>query len=361
MKVGVFVSHFSSYDAMCNDALEMYRVMRRMGVEAEFFVSYVADKRDDVPMRILGQSDDFLDTPENLLIFHHGVFEPIFDRVVDAECRKILRYHNITEPGFFEGYDEVAVEICGKGRDQMRGRLDAFEYCWSNSSYSAGELVSEFGGDPLRSLVLHPFHFVEDRFESKLSQECKEGFEVLSVGRISPHKNQLELVKGFLGFCDELSEEERGEVSLTMVGKKGPAAYFSEIEAICSKAPYGERIRCQVNGVTEDELARRYRNASVFAIPSAHEGFCVPVVEAMLFGLPIISSNSTALQSTVSCYGLRLENASCTTVSEALLRVYRNPTLRQKLARLSKNGFADYASERIRVSFAELLSAALGH
>lgn len=354
MKVGVFVSHFSQYDAMCNDALEMYRTLLRLGIDAQFFASHVADRRDDVEMRILRDSDDFLQNPDNLLIFHHGIYEPVFSKVVDAKCRKVLRYHNITESRFFRGYDSVAEDICHKGRYQLKGNLDAFEYYWSNSRYSSSELVEKFDGDPRRCRVLFPFHFVEDRFPNQQTQIDVENFRVLTVGRVAPHKNQLVLVRGFFEFCDHLTQKEAAEVRLIVVGKIGPSRYWGEIEAAVASSPHGKLVEFHSNGITESMLAGFYRSAAAFFLPSMHEGFCVPVVEAMNFGLPIVSSNEGALRDTVACYGLRLNSTSEVAISEAMRRLYSSRFLRQDLGRLAKSGFRDYASDRIHRRFEEL-------
>src|SRR5690606_17152580 len=115
--------------------------------------------------------------------------------------------------------------------------------------------------------------------------------------------------------------------------------YWSEIHETVARSDYADRIEFHTEGVTEVSLSGFYRRASALFLPSKHEGFCVPVVEAMHFGVPIFSSNDAALRDTVACYGVRLESATESAIAGAMRKLHGDRFLRQRLARLSKIGF----------------------
>ena len=88
--------------------------------------------------------------------------------------------------------------------------------------------------------------------------------------------------------------------------------------------------------VPESELAKLYSTASCLVFPSLHEGFGIPIVEAMSFGLPIICGNDTSIPEIVGDAALYAETRDPTKLADALLAVVGNEALRAKLATLGQ-------------------------
>lgn len=120
------------------------------------------------------------------------------------------------------------------------------------------------------------------------SSSEERGQEILYVGTIEPRKGIVSLVQAF-----EILASQNPDVTLTVVGQIGWKAEES-INALQS-SKFGSRIA--VRGyVPDEELARLFRRCGVFAYPSYGEGFGLPVLEAMSFGAPVVTSVDSAME-----------------------------------------------------------------
>lgn len=112
---------------------------------------------------------------------------------------------------------------------------------------------------------------------------------VLCVGTIEPRKNWLTAIRAM-----ELLWERHPDFSLPLViaGKNGWR--YESLLAYAKRSPYRERI-IFTGYCTEQELAKWYKSAKVFLFPSFYEGFGLPPLEAMSYGIPVVSSNAASL------------------------------------------------------------------
>ena len=90
----------------------------------------------------------------------------------------------------------------------------------------------------------------------------------------------------------------------------------------------GDRV--QVTGyLTNEQLVEYYRRASIFAFPSLDEGFGMPVLEAMAYGVPVIASNTSALPEVCGEAAFLVDPQSTEQIAEALYRLVKEPDLRE--------------------------------
>ena len=85
--------------------------------------------------------------------------------------------------------------------------------------------------------------------------------------------------------------------------------------------------------VTQAELCSYYRLASVYLCLSDHEGFCVPLLEAMHFGVPVVAYGSTGVPGTLGDAGLLIAEKDFPAIAELIHRVVHDPALRQAVVR----------------------------
>jgi glycosyltransferase involved in cell wall biosynthesis len=136
---------------------------------------------------------------------------------------------------------------------------------------------------------------------------------VLHVGAIQKRKNVDRLIEAF----SRLPEPWR----LVLAGSAGYGA-----EEILAKAT--ERV--QVTGyLTNEQLADLYRRASIFGFPSLDEGFGMPVIEAMAYGVPVLSSNSSALPEVCGDAAILVDPTNTDQIAEELERLAAEESLRE--------------------------------
>ena len=146
------------------------------------------------------------------------------------------------------------------------------------------------------------------------------------VGRISPHKAQQDLIKALA--CSRQVYDPNARLHL--VGTSLGTDYPRALERFASRLGVGGSVR-MTGAVPGPVLAAYYQTADVFVCASDHEGFCVPVVEAMAKGVPVVAYDAAAVGETVRSGGLLLDHKSPMVVASAVDRVLSDAALRKRL------------------------------
>lgn len=126
-----------------------------------------------------------------------------------------------------------------------------------------------------------------------------EGPVVLSVGQLYPHKRPDLVVASF----HELVTRHRPEAHLVLAGSSRLPEYAEALSHYVERLGLGPRVTI-TGHISEEELVAWYRRADVFVVASEHEGFCVPLVEAMEFGVPIVARANGAIPETLGDAGV---------------------------------------------------------
>lgn len=211
----------------------------------------------------------------------HG---PDFKLPGGLKQKKIVTIHDIA---FYEsGMTDPAF---------ARKRIDLLEHTLLRQNPEGIITVSEF----TRRKLLERFPQFEDRtraiplaadhlhFETPPAEEkISASPYFLFVGNLEARKNLLGLLKAFEAFA-----QREKEFRLVLVGK--PGFGWSEIKPYLEFMKSADRVELK-GYLSQQELSRLYRQACAFVYPSLHEGFGIPVLEAMLQGCPVLTSNQTA-------------------------------------------------------------------
>lgn len=238
----------------------------------------------------------------DLLFAEYSIYEPGNELYRHLPNIKIVYYHGITPPEYFSGIDEVTEENCRKGIGQAEC-FSGFDYYIANSEYMLTELFSRFSeddymGDGLRerSSIVPPAINLKSRFPSNVSESDGLPFSryFLYVGRLAPHKKIEDLLDWFK-FYSGLDKN----VGLIIVGGDAPIAYGDKVRALASENQAVSKRVYFAGHVSEEKLSQLYSRAEAFITLSKHEGFCVPLVEAMMFDVPVFASASAAIPETL--------------------------------------------------------------
>lgn len=160
---------------------------------------------------------------------------------------------------------------------------------------------------------------------------------VLFVGLLTPRKGVLELIEAF-----ERVQGTGGLQCLALVG--APGSGFERIQKRVGESPVRDRIR--LPGPADDAgLASLYSQASAFCLPSHHEGFGLPVLEAMLLGCPVVAADSTALPEVVGDAGLLSHTGDADSLASALARMLSDADLAGALRASGRRRAAEYTWE----------------
>jgi len=313
-------------DAITNLALGTRRLLRRVG-PSEIFAHHVAPELHDDVLPLTAYRTLHA---RNLLIFHASIGQSAVHEFLTARAEPlVLVYHNVTPGRYFAPYDPVFADLLDLGRREVE-RLRAQVVCAiAASDYNAREL-EEMGYHDVRVVppVVNVRHLstVEPRASTLHHLESLGGPILLSVGQLLPHKRpdflvqMMHIADSYLGF--------RGY--LMLVGHQRLERYNRAIrEQVLELNLPGVHV---VGAVDEADLAAMFRASSVVVTASEHEGFCIPLVEAMTFEKPIVARAFAAIPETVGDAALLIPpNDGPALFAEAVTELLGHDDLRDRL------------------------------
>lgn len=294
MKFALLVPRLDSYDAVARDVAGMATALRNSGHSVRIFAAGGSLKKLYEPVRKLKNIQE----KSTVLIYHYAIaFEPgdiIYEKWPGP---RILRFHNVTPPEFFDPYHEGIAEACRQGRNRLR-LLPKPDILLSVSSFNASEYRQLSGLNP-ETEVLGPFHRIDrlltstERHDSFNRLYRGDFFRLLQVGRIVPNKDPVSA----LDFARELAEKYNKKVLLTFAGSLSPL--LKKYNKILF-----EKIRIFQDSITvrfaqkvsQAELNVLIHSADFLTVPSLHEGFCLPALEAMACGTHVLANECGGLK-----------------------------------------------------------------
>ena len=331
-------SSLAPSDALGNDIRQMARLLTADGHEVQF-----AARANLVPNLEVWPLADCRRrlAPEDILIYNHSLALPegvaLFRQ---HRGPRVLRYHNITPAELLRPYNAELALGCVRGREETLALLAAQPTAiWATSKYTAQELQS--AGAPTRSCAVFQFHCIDELHltpsDATLAASLADGRKnILTVGRLVPNKAPHRLIEA-LGV---MKAQGRPRPRLHIAGKITPGLenYAESLGARATELGVAEDVKI-LRDVSLGGLRALYENSQLFAIASDHEGFCVPLVEAMSFGLPVVAL-AAAVPETVGDAGILWPTPDVRVWAATFARVLRDEAL---AAELRERGHRRYA------------------
>jgi glycosyltransferase involved in cell wall biosynthesis len=276
--------------------------------------------------------------PLRLDVYHY----PHHDLPFGLEERTVVTIHHLPEPGISTGpakiFNPLLVGSIGWAVARARRTIAV-------SHYTARKLIERFGhAERIIPIYPPPSDLLDEREEAPLPPGIRAGSYFLFVGQRRPHKNLVRLLRAF-------ATPELRPYQLVLSGP--PYRGYREPEQWVAELGLADRVF--LLGTTEPSLLRSlYRNALCLVVPSLLEGFSYPVAEALHFGLAIVSSDRGSLPEIVGDAGLIVDPLSTEALAEAMIRIAREPELRQTLRERALDRSSLFSGERSARSVLEV-------
>ncbi|MHB8330328.1 MAG: glycosyltransferase family 4 protein [Acidimicrobiales bacterium] len=292
-------------------------------------------------------------------LYHLSSGSPAAD-VIGARSEPVMvDYHNITPASFFEPWVPWAVESAHQGRRQLAELADGAFFAMADSRYNDDELR---GAGFRRSVVVPPLFDHDalglgadhETLAHRRAERAGGGADWLFVGRIAPSKAQHDLVKAFVCYRRWHDPAARLHLVGTGLGDAYPAAMRRFAESL----GVADAVRMP-GAVSEGVLGAHYATADVFVSASEHEGFCIPLVEAMQAGVPVVAYDAGAVAETAGAGALVLPDKSPMVLAEAVHRVLTDQELRARLVSAGRARSRDFTLDRGRARWEAALAEAL--
>ena len=289
-------------DAIGHEVLGIQRVLRAAGYDSEIFVETADTRLEDLTY----DYRDLVDAshPDNLLIHHFSIGSRASRVAYALPDRMALVYHNITPPEYFVGVHKQLVELCWKGRRELKAYVDRCDLALGDSEFNRQELDALGFPDTGVLPVVPDFSHLAGTPDWRVAgQFDDERTNILFVGRMIPNKRIENVIRIFHAYRTRFNPRSR----LLLVGSHGGfEKYLTMLHQLV--ATLGTPDVHFSGHVSNEELTAYYDVADLFLCASEHEGFCVPLVEAFHMRVPVVALAATAVPATLDGGGVLYED-----------------------------------------------------
>jgi glycosyltransferase involved in cell wall biosynthesis len=309
-------------DAIGNEALAIQSHLRRAGFASDIFAEKVHPRMAHLARPLWEYHE--VSSPETVSLYHFSIGSAAGRLVHQAPDRLVCVYHNITPAHWFLGFHPHLAGLCYHGRRELAAFAPRAELALGDSEFNRREL-EEAG---FRRTGVLPIVLDLDTYRRPPSPVVRRLYadgrtNILFVGRIIPNKKIDDLVRVFTVFQRYTDPRSR----LLLVGDhRGHERYYDRLQEMVRALRVDEVVFA--GHVDDDDLLAYYSVSHLFLCLSEHEGYCVPLVEAMAFGLPIVAYDAGAVAETLRGGGVLLKEKPAEVVAELVSRVLTDRRLR---------------------------------
>ena len=340
----------SAGDGITNGMLLTQRLLRSAGIPSEIYCADVAPELADQVHSL----EDYQSSESQILLVHHCIgngYEPWLRELKD---RCFMVFHNITPASFFAD-DHPIQPMLSHGWQQLESWRDWMSGAIADSEQNLQHLL-EYGYQAEKCRAI-PLLVDLDRFSQITPQNSSRPLEqrvsLLFVGRLMPHKNQAGLIEALHHLQQMLNQP----VHLTLVGNNGDADYVRQLDAMINRYQLQDSVTL-TGKVSAEQLTRHYQQADIYVSLSRHEGFGMPLIEAMSQQLPVLaySAPDSNVVHTVGKAGLVLESDNPQRCAATLAEVIANPRLRAKLNENAERHLEQFTPQALYDNLREFLA-----
>lgn len=325
-------------DAVGNDARALKNVLKNAGYNTQIYAAHIDErlsKGTALPYERIGQVNR-----EDIIIYHLSTGHPLNEKVKELDGKLVIRYHNVTPSHFFKNYNYELYQSCKSGVQSVKELAKSADYVLADSEFNRQDLL-EYGYTCEIEVVpiLIPFaDYEKEPNEKVLSTYQNDNYiNILFTGRIAPNKKQEDLIDIFYYYKKYINSKSR----LFLVGSH-PKGDIYEKQLRDYVETLGLKDVVFTGQVGFDEILAYYKLADVFLCMSEHEGFCVPLVEAMYFDVPVVARNTTAIGDTLGGSGILLQDNEPIMAAEMINRVLTDEKLKECIIRNQRIRLKDF-------------------
>jgi glycosyltransferase involved in cell wall biosynthesis len=353
VRIDQWVPTLHEGDAIGDSARLMRNAFRRWGHAADVYAlelddALAGDGREWRAWRPGG--------PQDVVILHYALPSPLTPALREQRCRRVLLHHNITPPEFFAGYDDEMARICALGREELAGLAGDVELGLADSEFNRREL--EAAGFRRTGVVPIYLDFARYREPPNLVLRRVLGdgaTNLLFVGRLSPNKCHADLIRLASYWKRFISQDLR----LVLVGKlPSRGGYFDALQRLMYEEGLTPADVVFTGHVPHDDLLACYATAAVFVSLSEHEGFGVPLVEAMLTDVPVLAYRAAAVPDTLGGAGVLVERKDVPELAELAHALATEGALRRAVVAGQRRRLLAFAPESVEGALRGYLESA---
>ena len=350
MRIHQWVPAAHRGDAIGDSARTVRELLRGMGHESDIFALTIDD---DLRGDVLPFSDPAA-ARGDVTMFHFALPSPMTEAFERLTCVKVLQYHNITPASFFAAYDPGLFRLAALGRKELATLAGRVDLALGDSEFNRQELESlGFTPTGVLPIAVNTARLTSAPARPALERILSDGLiNILFVGRIVPNKkieDHIRLAELYKRYVDSYYR-------FIFVGRyDGLPRYYAQVRALIAEYDMLPERFWFTGPVPDEDLAAYYRWADAYVSLSEHEGFCVPLVEAMAADVPIVAYAAGAVPETLGGAGLLFAPKDLELAAELLGTVVYDHGVRARVLDGQRRRLQDFAPARIEQKLRQVL------
>jgi glycosyltransferase involved in cell wall biosynthesis len=339
-------------DAIGDSARRVRSMLRSLGHRSEIFALTIDDDlRDDV--RPFADADA---RRGDVTIFHFALPSPMTDAFAGLTGGRVLQYHNITPASFFAPYAPGLFRLAALGRRELQSLVGKVDLALGDSEFNRQELEAlGFAPSGVLPIAVDTDRITGAPHRPALEKILSDGLiNILFVGRIVPNKrieDHIRLAEVYKRYVDSYYR-------FIFVGRyDGVPSYYAQVRALIAEFRMLPDRFWFTGPVPDEDLGAFYRWADAYVSLSEHEGFCVPLVEAMAADVPILAYAAGAVPETLGGAGLLFAPKDLEMAAEMLGMLVYDRDLRARVLDGQRKRLQDFTPAAIEARLRDMLTA----
>src|SRR5688572_4575024 len=329
-------------DAIGDSAGRMRSILREQGHRSDIFAMTIdEDLRGDV----LPFTDPAAGTGD-VTIFHFALPSPMTEAFANLPGRRVLQYHNITPAHFFAPYDPQLFRLAALGRRELATLAGRVDLALGDSDFNRQELESlGFRPTGVLPIAVNTGRITNAPRRPALEKILSDGLiNILYVGRIVPNKR----IEDHIRLAEVYKRNVDSYYRFIFVGRyDGLPRYYAQVRALINQYEMLPDRFWFTGPVPDEDLAAFYRWADVYVSLSEHEGFCVPLVEAMAADVPVLAYAAGAVPETLGGAGVLFSPKDLELAAEAMGTLVYDRPMRDAVIAGQRKRLLDFSTDRV--------------
>lgn len=349
------VAGYANGDAISNEVRVMRALFRAWGHESHIYSEQkriLPELRGEARDLAAGRADFRAD---DVALLHLSIGSDVNDLFATLPSRKAILYHNITPPEYFRGVQDPTAHLLARGRQQAKALAGSAAVVMADSRFNAEEIAAMGHADPQVLPLVLDFSTLRARPDRRILRQYRDGMvNVLFVGRCAPNKKIEDLLNAFYYFQRYVQPASR----LIHVGSYAGMEQYHALLLTRMRELQLKNVEL-VGSVRQDELNAYYEVARAFLCLSDHEGFCIPLLEAMTHDVPVVAYAAGAVPETLDGAGVLVREKRFDLIAETLGRVAEDEPLRLAILKGQRERLARYEKQDLAADLRRFLGPLL--
>lgn len=353
MRIVQVMPTISYGDAVSNSAVELMKILQKNGIHTSIYAENIHPKMNGVALPF----EKIIPSQWDVVIYHLSTGSKIAEQLLKWKVRKKwMIYHNVTPSEYFEGYNQSAVNLTKEGREQIEILRESITLAFADSDYNRIELEHlNYSNVVTLPIVINFKDYNDIQINAEIIRKFNDDWtNILFVGRIAPNKKQEDIIKTFYYYKKYINPKSR----LFLVGSfSGMERYYTYLYRLVEELDLSDVFFS--GHIPLQDIISYYHVADTFLCMSEHEGFCVPLLEAFYFQIPVLAYGSSAIPETLGNAAIQINEKNFLEVAAMIDYVMTHKEFKNRLIKRQLDRLEIFNPQKIEEKFINVISEEL--